>query len=95
MPRTILEALATGRAIVTTDVPGCRETVSDGVNGFLVPPRDPVALANAIERFGARPELILKFGRASRALAESRFDVRRVNLVTMEAMGLCKTDAHV
>lgn len=56
-PRSTLEAMAMGRAIVTTDAPGCRETVIEGVNGFLVPPRDPVALAEAMEKFISDPGL--------------------------------------
>jgi len=76
------------RPVITTDAPGCRETVVDGVNGFLVPPRDPEALAEAMERFILHPELIERMGQASRRLAEERFDVRRANLRIMEEMGL-------
>jgi glycosyltransferase involved in cell wall biosynthesis len=79
MPRSTLEALATGRAIVTTDVPGCRETVIPGENGLLVPPRDPRALAAACERLLGDREALGRMGAASRKLAESRFDVRAVN----------------
>jgi glycosyltransferase involved in cell wall biosynthesis len=88
MPRTVLEAMATGRAIVTTDVPGCRETVVEGENGFLVPPRDAGALADAMRRFIVQPELATPMGERSRALAEQRFDVHRVNAAMLEAMGL-------
>lgn len=93
MPRTVLEALATGRAVVTTTAPGCRETVHDGVNGFLVPPRNPAALAAAMQRFIDQPALIPVMGRASRALAERVFDVRAVNASIMAAMGLTATHA--
>ena len=86
VPRSTQEAMA--RAVITTDAPGCRETVIDGVNGFLVPPRDPEALAEAMERFILHPELIERMGQASRRLAEERFDVRRANLRIMEEMGL-------
>jgi glycosyltransferase involved in cell wall biosynthesis len=79
MPRSTLEALATGRAVVTTDVPGCRETVIPGENGLLVPPRDPRALAAACERLLGDREALGRMGAASRKLAESRFDVRAVN----------------
>lgn len=78
-PRSTLEALATGRAIVTTDAPGCRETVVDGVNGFLVPPRDAVALEQALERFVKEPDLIPAMGRASSELAREKYDVDAVN----------------
>jgi glycosyltransferase involved in cell wall biosynthesis len=88
MPRTVLEAMATGRAIVTTNAPGCRETVVDGDNGFLVPPRDAGALAEALRRFIVRPGLATCMGARSRRVAEQRFDVHRVNAVMLEAMGL-------
>ena len=88
IPRTLLEAMATGRALITTDTPGCRDTVLPGENGFLVPARDAGALAEALERFVVQPDLAVTFGRRSRALAEERFDVRKVNAVMLEAMGL-------
>jgi glycosyltransferase involved in cell wall biosynthesis len=88
MPRTILEAMATGRPIITTDVPGCRETVLPGENGFLVPPGDAAALAAAMERFIVDPDLAETMGRRSRQIAEQRFDVHKVNAVMLEAMGL-------
>lgn len=71
--------MAMARPVITTDAPGCRETVIDGVNGFLVPPRDASALADAMERFVLEPELIERMGAASRRIAEERFDVRRIN----------------
>jgi glycosyltransferase involved in cell wall biosynthesis len=88
VPRTNLEALAVGRPIVTTDWVGCRETVEDGVNGFLVSPRDPVALADRLERYLRDPALAVRHGGASRALAERRFDVRQVNAQMLEALRL-------
>jgi glycosyltransferase involved in cell wall biosynthesis len=87
-PRTVLEAMACGRAVITTDAPGCRETVTQGDNGFLVPVGDAGALAAAMERFILRPELALAMGARSRALAEQKYDVRRVNAVMLDAMGL-------
>ncbi len=86
VPRSILEAMAVGRPIVTTDVPGCRETVVQGLNGFLVPPRDPRALAEAMERFIAEPRLIAEMGRESRRIAEEKFDVRKVNALILDAV---------
>src|SRR5579864_7943622 len=56
VPKVLMEAAASGRAIVTTDVPGCREIVRPGINGMLVPPRNPVALAAAIEELLRDPE---------------------------------------
>jgi lipopolysaccharide/colanic/teichoic acid biosynthesis glycosyltransferase len=79
LPRSILEGMAVGRAIVTTDLPGCRDAVREGVTGFLVPPRDSDALARALMRFCAEPELAAQMGRRSRALAEERFDAREVS----------------
>ena len=67
--------MAVGLPIVSTDVPGCRETVVEGRNGFLVPPRDPRALAEAMRHFLEHPEDILSMGVESRKLAEERFDV--------------------
>jgi len=88
VPRSILEAMATGRPIITTDMPGCRETVVEGVNGFLVPPRDPKALAAAMQRFIDEPSLIPKMGAESRRIAEEKYDVHKVNKVILDAMGL-------
>jgi glycosyltransferase involved in cell wall biosynthesis len=87
-PRTVLEAMAMGRPIVTTDVPGCRETVAQGVNGFLVPVRDAGALAQAMARFLVEPGLIEPMGRESRRIAEEKYDVHKVNQVILHAMRL-------
>lgn len=78
-PRSTQEAMAIGRAVITTDAPGCRDTVIDGVNGFLVPVRDADALADAMRRFLDRPQLIVEMGRESRRLAEEWFDVHKIN----------------
>ncbi|BBI68842.1 hypothetical protein PKHYL_30330 [Psychrobacter sp. KH172YL61] len=59
-PRTVLEAMAMGRAVITTDAPGCRETVINGHNGYLVPVKDADALAEAMQKFIDEPELIAK-----------------------------------
>ena len=87
-PRTVLEAMAMGRPIVTTDAPGCRETVIDGVNGFLVPVRDDAALETALERFILDPSLAERMGRESLAIAREKYDVHKVNAVIMTAMGV-------
>ena len=79
VPMSTQEAMAMGRAVITTDVPGCRETVVDGVNGFLVPARDAQALADAMCKFIEQPHLIAEMGRESRRLAQERFDVHQVN----------------
>ena len=68
-----------GRPVITTDAPGCRDTVDEGVNGFKVPVGDAEALATAMRRFIDDPTLIGKMGRESRRLAEERFDVDKIN----------------
>lgn len=73
-PRSVLEAMAVGRAIITTDTPGCRETVEDGKNGYLVPVRDVKALTTAMEKFISTPDLIGQMGRQSRANAVAKYD---------------------
>ena len=78
-PRSTLEAMAIGRAVITTDAPGCRETVVDGENGFLVPIRDSGAIVDAMEQFLVEPELCRGMGQVSRAMVEEIFDVRKVN----------------
>jgi lipopolysaccharide/colanic/teichoic acid biosynthesis glycosyltransferase/glycosyltransferase involved in cell wall biosynthesis len=90
LPRTILEAMATGRAIVTTDMPGCRETIFEGenVNGMLVPPRDATALAAAMQRFIDEPDLAERYGASSRRMAETLYDVRKVNAQLLDVMQL-------
>ena len=88
VPRSTQEAMAMGLPVITTDVPGCRETVVDGVNGYLVPVRNTAALADAMRAFVARPETIATMGRESRRLAEERFDMRTANARIIDAMGL-------
>jgi glycosyltransferase involved in cell wall biosynthesis len=87
-PRTVLEAMAMGRPIITTDAPGCRETVVAGVNGFLVPVNSVDGLVSAMERFIAEPGLAAAMGRRSREIAEEKYDVHKVNAVMLKAMGL-------
>lgn len=88
LPRTILEAMATGRAIITTDTPGCRDPIEEGVNGFLVPPRNANALFLAMRRFVERPELAARMGARSREIAQNVYDVRKVNRLLLNEMGL-------
>lgn len=87
-PRTTQEALAMARPVITTDVPGCRETVIPGVNGFLVPPRDVDALVSAMQKFILEPELIERMGQESRRIAEERFDAHKINEILLHEMGL-------
>ena len=78
-PRTILESLAIGRAVITTDMPGCRETVQSGFNGFLIQPRDVDSLTNAMKAFLEDPSLVRSMGLASRRIAEEKYSVVKVN----------------
>ncbi len=84
LPKALLEALATGRPIVTTDVAGCREVVHDGDNGLLVPARDPLALANALERLITDPLLRHQMGQSGRLRAEQEFGHDRIIPATLE-----------
>lgn len=92
LPRTILEALAVGRAVITTDMPGCRDAVSDGKNGFLVEPRNSESLVLAMEKLAADPELTKTMGAHSRHLAETVYDVRLVNKLLMDEMRLSRSN---
>lgn len=86
VPRSILEALAMGKPVITTDWPGCRETVTDGENGYLVPVRDAAALTDAMRRLMDAPDLVGRMGRASREKAIENYDVRTVNGKVMAAL---------
>jgi glycosyltransferase involved in cell wall biosynthesis len=79
VPRSTQEAMAMGRPVITTDVPGCRDTVIDGVSGFKILQRDPASLAEAMRRFLDRPEITAPMGQESRRLAEKKFDVHIQN----------------
>ncbi|HKY82067.1 MAG TPA: glycosyltransferase family 4 protein [Sphingobium sp.] len=90
LPRTILEAMAVGRGVITTDMPGCREPIVEGVNGFTVAPRDAGALADAMLRLCRDPGRIAAMGAAARRTVEDRYSVEQVNallLTTMEMNG--------
>jgi len=87
-PRTVLEAMAMGRPIITTNAPGCRETVEDGANGFLVPVQSVDGLVQAMQRFIDNPALAPRMGQHSRVLAEEKYDVHKVNAVMLREMGL-------
>ena len=87
-PRTVLEAMAMGRAIITTDAPGCRETVQEGVNGKLVEVKSIVELADAMIELIENPELIKQYGKNSRLIAEEKYDVHKVNSFMLKVMGL-------
>lgn len=87
-PRTVLEAIATGRPVITTDAPGCRETVIHGANGFLVPVKSVDALAQAMLRFVESPTLAARMGVDARKIAEQKYDVHKVNAAMLSEMGV-------
>jgi len=87
-PRTVLEAMAMGRAIITTDAPGCRETVIEGENGFLVPIKSATSLIDAMQKFIDDPQLVQRMGKRSREIAEDKYDVHKVNAVMLREMGI-------
>lgn len=93
VPRSTLEAMACGLAVITTDAPGCRETVDAGGNGILVPVRDVVSLVAAMQQLICNPEQRAVMGRNSRAYAERRFDTRIVNNDMARIMGLAHQGA--
>jgi len=87
-PRTVLEAMAMGRPIITTDAPGCRETVVNGENGYLVPVQDSESLYQKMVQLVESPELVQQMGKVSRKMAEHKFDVHKVNHAMLTAMGI-------
>lgn len=89
-PRTVLEAMAMGRPVITTDAPGCRETVIEGVNGFLVPVKSVDALVIAMTKFIESPSLISTMGRNSRKIALDKYDVDKVNAYMLKEMRINK-----
>ncbi len=88
LPRTIQEAMAMKKPIITTDHPGCRETVESDRNGFLVPVRDAEALANAMEYFIQQPKEVLRMGEESFKMAKEKFDVNKINERLLNFMGI-------
>lgn len=86
--KVMLEALATGRAVITTDAVGCREPIEPGVNGLLVPTANAAALANAMRALADDRALVERMGEAGRRIAEQRFDARIVDDAVLEALEL-------
>lgn len=78
-PRSTQEAMIVGRAVITTNVPGCRETVIEGKNGFLINPGDPIALEESMMKFVRDPKLIREMGYQSHIFAKDKFDSRLFN----------------
>ena len=78
MPKSLVEAAACGRAVVTTDVPGCRDAITPDVTGLLVPVKDSTLLADAIQTLIEDPVLRKQMGQAGRALAEEAFAIEKI-----------------
>jgi glycosyltransferase involved in cell wall biosynthesis len=78
LPKSLIEACAVGRPIVTTDVPGCREVVEEGFNGYLVPVKNCIALAQSLEKLIDDKELRLMMGKNAREIAENNFSIDSV-----------------
>lgn len=88
VPRSIQEAMALGMPIITTNVPGCRDTVNPGVNGLLVRPNDPHALATAMRHLAVNPLIAEEMGRNSLQMAKERYDDKVINSRVLDAMHL-------
>lgn len=88
IPRSIQEAMASGRPIITTDSPGCRETVEQGANGFLIAPKDQAGLESAMRYFAENPSEVENMGLKSREIAKERFDAALINAKIMSTMGI-------
>ena len=91
-PRTVLEAMSMGRPIITTDAPGCRETVIDGETGFLVPVQNSTAVAEKMIEFIKHPEKILTMGAASAKYCRQKYDVHIVNQSMCKALKIREED---
>lgn len=87
-PKTVLEAMAMGRSIITSDAPGCRETVIDGLNGYLVKVKDITELTNKMEYLISNREICNSMGKESAKIARGKYDVKIVNHSIMQVMGL-------
>ncbi len=92
-PRSVLEAMAMGRPVITSDAPGCRETVRDGVNGYLVPVRDPEALTTRMRDMIENPDRTSEMGEESLRIAWDKYDVQKVNQQLMGYLGLLATES--
>ncbi|MCA0170375.1 glycosyltransferase family 4 protein [Bacillus sp. RAR_GA_16] len=87
-PKTVLEAMAMGRSVITSDAPGCRETVRDGVNGYLVGVKDTQSLINRMQDLVNNPEKCHSMGAVAASITKQKYDVEIVNKSIMETMGI-------
>ena len=86
LPATLMEAAAMGRPVITTDNPGCREALSPGETGLMIPPRDPQALATALQEIAANPTRLAPMGTAARCFAEAYFDRKKADATFIKAL---------
>ncbi|MBO5868892.1 MAG: glycosyltransferase family 4 protein [Oscillospiraceae bacterium] len=86
LPMSVMEAEATGRGIITSDTIGCKDTVKDNYNGFLVPVRDPEALSKCCIKLIEKPELAMQMGMRSRQFAEEKFDEKVINAYLLQEL---------
>ncbi|MBL7163398.1 MAG: glycosyltransferase family 4 protein [Anaerolineales bacterium] len=84
VPTALLEAAACGRPVVATDMPGCRSVVQHEKNGLLIPPNDPLALAQALERLALDPSLRMRMGAAGRQIVLEKFTHKQINQATLQ-----------
>lgn len=94
VPRSTQEAMAMGRPVITTNVPGCRETVVDGDNGYLIPAQSADALFEAMQQCVLHPEVLHLMGRRSRQMAEDKFDIQVINQKLMSLLEVAPSAAH-
>ncbi len=87
-PRSVLEAMSTGRAIITTDAPGCKETVKDQITGYIVPVKEINSLIDAMEKFIKNPSLIQTMGEESYLYCKEKYDVNVVNKTMLEHLNI-------
>ena len=87
LPRTLLEAMACGCPVITTDWPGCREVVEEGSNGYLIPIKSPEILAERMKAFIEQPSLVKKMGDRSLELCLEKYEVSKVNRQMRDALG--------
>ena len=87
LPKALIEACAIGRPIVTTDVPGCREVVENGINGFLVKAKDSRELTQRIDQLISDKQLRIEMGMAGRKKAENEFSIKQVIDKTLSVYG--------
>ena len=95
VPKVLLEAASTGRAIVTTDMPGCRETVEDNITGLLMEPKNAWSLADALEKLLKDPALRQSMGEKARARIEEGFTVEKVNAKTLAVYAKLFRDVNI